>query len=80
MSRRVRGHKTLNTLHAARELFSPKVTGTFLILVSVLTLLSLMSISRGQLTDAWIEILQRGLWGRHLGFPPSCWVPSACGL
>ncbi len=60
MARRASVRKTPNTLRLLRDIFSPKFTGTILILVSGLTLLSLMSVSRGRLTDAWIDILQRG--------------------
>ncbi len=69
MSRRVSGRKTPSILDVVRDLASPKVTGTVLILVSVLTLLSLMSVSRGRLTDAWIEILQRGFGAGTWAFP-----------
>lgn len=50
-----------------RGLLRPEVIGLALILVSAFTLLSLVTNSRGSLTGAWIELLQRlvgvGVWG-----------------
>ncbi len=69
MAKRRRASKTPNILHGVGVVFSPKVTGILLILVSALTLLSLMSVSRGRLTDAWIVFLQRGFGAGTWAFP-----------
>ena len=50
-------------------LVNPKVNGTLLVTVSALTLLSLLSFSRGQLTDIWIDLLQRGFGAGAWGVP-----------
>lgn len=50
-----------------RNLLRPEVIGLALILLSAFTLLSLVTNSRGSLTGAWVELLQRlvgvGVWG-----------------
>ena len=50
-------------------LVNPKVNGTLLVTLSALTLLSLLSFSRGQLTDIWIELLQQGFGAGAWGVP-----------
>ncbi|MFQ5576769.1 MAG: DNA translocase FtsK [Anaerolineae bacterium] len=45
----------------------PEVIGLGLLALSLLTLLSLLSISRGSFTDAWINLLARLVgWGRYV--------------
>ena len=67
-SRSTKGKSTVSLLAQARAtVLRPEVSGVALILVSAFTLLSLVTGSRGSVTDAWIRGLETlvgvGVWG-----------------
>jgi S-DNA-T family DNA segregation ATPase FtsK/SpoIIIE len=71
MAKSSRSRKRKKTASLAEQLWDalarPETVGLLLILISAFTLLSLLTGSRGQLTGAWIDLLQQlvglGVWG-----------------
>lgn len=51
------------------SLYSPRLAGTVLVMVAVLTQLSFMSLTRGRLTDMWISSLQSLVGAAAWGLP-----------